>query len=319
MRSRRTRVLLAVFSLGFVLANAVAFMQARAMTHFVAEGVRTKPPEESGWLQTAKVILAGVCLPRPRDSSTPAELELPSETRRFSRGANVTLEAWYVPGNDNLPLVVAFHGYGASKASLLPSARLLHGLGYAVLLVDFYGSGGSSGTGTSLGFLESRDVAAATAYARAQWPGRRIVLYGFSMGGAAILRAIATEGAKPDAVILEATFDTLRNAAKNRFHTLGLPGSPFAELLLFWGGVQEGFNPFNDSPVTCARFVTCPTLMLQGGQDARVLLSQAGDLHRALGERSTLRVYPGVPHVPLAGVRPVEWTRDVRAFLGGCL
>jgi cephalosporin-C deacetylase-like acetyl esterase len=58
---------------------------------------------------------------------------------RFASGDDVTLEAWYIPGDKDRPLVVHFHGYVASKSTLLSAARAFHDLGYATLLVDFYG------------------------------------------------------------------------------------------------------------------------------------------------------------------------------------
>jgi alpha-beta hydrolase superfamily lysophospholipase len=56
---------------------------------------------------------------------------------------------------------------------------------------------------------EAEDVAAAFVYARESWPGQPIVLYGVSMGSAAILRAVAVEGVRPAGLILEGAFDRL--------------------------------------------------------------------------------------------------------------
>jgi hypothetical protein len=121
--------------------------------------------------------------------------------------------------------------------------------------VDFYGSGGSSGSGTTIGVNESDDVAATVAYAKTVWPQRKIVLYGISMGGAAVLRAIAVNGVTPDTAIIEATFDSLLNTGKNRFRAMGLPPSPFTELLLFWGSVQQ-FNYFRNPAQYATRWNT---------------------------------------------------------------
>src|SRR5205085_2373851 len=132
-------------------------------------------------------------------------------------GDGVTLEAWHVPARRPRGLVLLFHGYVGCKAALLQEAAAFHDLGYAALLVDFRGSGGSSDSPTTIGALESADVAAALAYARASWPGRRLVLFGQSMGAAAILRAVAVGGAEPDAVLLECPFDRLLTTVEHRF------------------------------------------------------------------------------------------------------
>jgi len=315
LEMRGFRFAAAGLALAVLAVNAVAFMQARAMTQFSSSAARTSPPEELGPLETAGVLLTGVRIPRPRNQITPIDLGLPYQTIRIARSPDVTLEAWLVPADPRRPLVLAFHGYATSKADILPSARLLHDLGHEVLLVDFYGSGGSSGSGTSLGVKEARDVAATLAHARGQWPDRPIVLYGSSMGGAAVLRAIAREGARPDAVIVEATFDTLLHTTRNRFRSMGLPATPFAEVLLFWGGLQQGVDCFDLNPAEDARVVTGPALVLHAGEDRRVRLAEAERLRLGFRSRCRFRVYPGVPHTLIAAARPDEWSRDVGTFM----
>jgi dipeptidyl aminopeptidase/acylaminoacyl peptidase len=312
---RFVRLLAAALLSAVVSVNILAFMQARAMTRFVDGGARTGRPEELGVLEKIAVVLSGVHIVRRSNSQTPADLQLSFTTHRFQNPSGLTLEAWHVPGSDALPLVALFHGYAANKSSLLSTARVFHELGYGTLLVDFYGSGGSSGTGTTIGVKEAEDVAATVKYVRRTWPDRKIVLYGISMGAAAALRAIAVSGAKPDAVIIEATFDTLLNTGRNRFESMGLPGSPFAELLLFWGSVQNGFNFFTHNPVDYASLVGCPALVLHGELDQRVALEQARRIAAAMGGGARLVAYAGVPHIPIVNAQPDAWRRDVEKFL----
>ena len=296
--------------------NLVAFMQARAMTRFAGGGERTAKPEQLSFLDAASVFIGGVNVPRPQNTRTPAALGLPFETHRFPSDKNSsTLDAWYVPGKDERLIVVLFHGYAASKSTILNATRVFHELGYAALLVDFYGSGGSSGDETTLGVEEARDVAAAVDYVQKTWPNRKLVLYGISMGGAAVLRAIAAEKVNAHAIILEATFDTLLNTGKSRFRALGLPGSPFTELLLFWGSLQRRFNFFSHNPVDYARSVNCPTLILHGEKDQRTTLEQARRLARSFDGHARFIAYPDVPHMAIVDARPSEWTRDIRVFL----
>jgi dipeptidyl aminopeptidase/acylaminoacyl peptidase len=141
------------------------------------------------------------------------------------------------------------------------------------------------------------------------------VLYGISMGGAAVLRAVAAQGVKPDAIIVESAFDTLLNSAKRRFYASGLPGTPFAELVLFWGSVQRGFNFFAHNPVDYARSVNCPALILHGGKDPRAPPAQARAVAQAMGSHARLVIYDGVPHRAIVEARRSEWTREIGAFL----
>ena len=261
------------------------------------------------------MVLSGVNIPRPRNGKTPADSNLAFETHRFPSANGSTLEAWQLRGKEDRPLILLFHGYAVSKSSLLSTARVFHALGYATLLVDFYGSGGSSGSGTTIGVKEAVDVASTVDYARHTWKDRKIILYGISMGAAAVLRAIAVKGVQPDAIIIEATFDRLLTTGKNRFRTMGLPGSPFAELLLFWGSVQQGFNFFSHNPVEYAGEVNCPALVLHGEKDERATIDEARGIAVAMKKPARFVAYAGVPHIPIVDARPDQWKRDVQIFL----
>jgi pimeloyl-ACP methyl ester carboxylesterase len=311
---RFVRLALAALVSAFVSVNVLAFMQARAMTRFAESGERTGRPEQLSLLDRLSVIVAGVAIPRPVNNRTPGDFGLSFETLRFPNGGGETIEAWFLPGNSERSVIALFHGYAASKSSLISTARVFHQLGYATLLVDFYGSGGSSGWGTTIGVKEAGDVAAAVDYVRRTWPERKIILYGISMGGAAVLRA-TVHGLKPDAIIIEAVFDSLLSAGKNRFRAMGLPGSPFAELLLFWGGLQNGFNAFAHNPVDYARAVKQPTLILHGEKDERTTIDQARNIAAAMGANARFVAYDGVPHMPIVEAQPSGWALDIAMFL----
>jgi uncharacterized protein len=312
---RLIKLLVAALISALVSVNILAFMQARAMTRFVEDRERTARPEQLSLFERVSVIVSGVNIPRPRNLNTPAKYKLDFQVQRFASPNGSTLEAWYVPGKEAFPLVLLFHGYAVSKSSLLTTARVLHELGYGTLLVDFYGSGGSSGSGTTIGVKESDDVAATVDYARRTWKDQKLVLYGISMGGAALLRAVAVNGVKPDAVIVEATFDTLLNTGKNRFRSMRLSGWPFAELLLFWGSVQNGFNFFSHNPVDYARAVSCPALVLHGEKDERVRLEEARTIASAMGSNRRFVAFSGVPHMAIVDARSELWRREVEKFL----
>jgi dipeptidyl aminopeptidase/acylaminoacyl peptidase len=309
------KLLLAALSSAAVSVNLVAFMQARAMTHFSDGGARTAGPEQLSAFDKITVLLSGVNIPRPRNGQTPAEWAPAFETHRFQNPDGAKLEAWYVAGVGDDPMVALFHGYAASKSALLSAARVFHDLGYSVLLVDFYGSGGSTGSGTTIGVKEADDVASTLAYARRTWKAPKVILYGISMGGAALLRAIAVNGAQPDAIIVEASFDRLRHTSQNRFRIMGVPIALLADLLLFWGSVQYGFNFFSHNPVDYARAVKCPALILHGENDQRATLEQARAVGAAMGWLGRLVPFAGVRHMPIVEAQPDEWRNAVQQFL----
>jgi len=310
----RRWILLALL-VAVVALNGIAWMQAWAMTHYVSSGQRTPRPEDLSFAEKIGAIVTGVTVTRPANQHTPIDVGLRYETRTISVGDGGTLEIWYVPANGSRALVLMFPGYAESKESLLSQAATFHDLGYDTLLVDFRGAGGSSGSDTTLGVRESRDVASGVDYARAQWPDRRIVLYGVSMGAAAVLRAMAVEGVKPDAAILESPFDSLLSTVGNRFNATGLPSFPASQLLVFWGSVQQGSNGFANNPVDYARSLKCPSLLLHGQDDPRVTVQQNQAIYDALGGPKQQVEFQGAGHVSLIASSPQLWKDSVQSFL----
>jgi alpha-beta hydrolase superfamily lysophospholipase len=301
--------------LALLALNGVAFMQAWAMTHFVPAGQRTPAIESLSLPQKAWTITTGVTVPRPQNNITPADLGLTYETRRIDAGQSEWLEAWFMPSTSSSGVVLMFPGYATSKDTLLTPAAALHDMGYDALLVDFRGSGGSSGSDTTLGVREAEDVATSVAYARQAWPGKPIVLYGVSMGAAAVLRAVAKDGVQPDALILESPFDRLLTTVGNRFHSMGLPAFPSAELLIFWGSVQHGFDGFQHNPVEYARSVKCPTLFMYGDQDPRVTPEQSVAIYEQLDGPKEFVSFHGAGHTSLIAAAPQDWKLRVAKFL----
>src|SRR6266446_2658449 len=315
MTHRARRAAGAGLALAFALLNLLAYAHARAMTRFTDSGRRTPRPEALTWGEKARVLFTGATIPKPRDAATPAALGLAWETRHFPGAFGLALEAWHVPRPAPKGVVVLVHGYADSKGALLPEAQAFHALGYSVLLVDCYGSGGSAGHDTSIGWHEAKDVAAAFREARPLPGGERVVLFGASMGAAASLKAIAEEGVAPEALIVEAPFDRLLTTVEHRFRDAAAPPFPLTHVLLFWGGVQQGFDPFRHNPVEYAAGVRLPVLLLHGERDERVWPTEARAVFDRLPGRKELVLIPGARHGSLLKQAPEVWTRAVREFL----
>ncbi len=265
-RARLVQAVGGILMLGFAGLNAVAYRQAHAFTHFAPAGPRTRSGQLSV-AETVQVLIDGVRVPRPQNRRTPADVGLNYERHVFRGGRGIALEAWLVPRPDAYGTVVLFHGHAASKDSQLREAKAFHGMGFNTLLVDFYGSGGSGGDGTSIGYYEALDVTQAFAYAQHLPRPGPVLLYGTSMGAAAVLKAVADDDLRPAALILECPFDSLIGTVRHRFTSRGMPSLPVADLLVFWGGALEGFNGFRYRPVDSAARVRVPTLLMNGDRD----------------------------------------------------
>jgi len=300
---------------GTIAINLIAYRHAYAMIHFTAGNPRTQRPEKLNFSQKLGVLLHGVNLPRPKTLRPPTDLDPSTKSLRIDCANGIKLGAWYCSGKNTDQLVILFHGYGAEKSATIPEAKAFLDMGFSVLLVDFRGSGESSESYTTVGFKEADDVAAAVNYAKEHLPHRRIILYGQSMGAAAILRAVHSCGVHPDAIIVEAVFDNMLNTVCHRFEAMRLPSFPCAELLVFWGGCQAGFNGFKHNPVEYAASVECPILFMHGESDPRAHIDEARRVFDAVHVPKQFKEFPKLRHEPPVIRFPREWKDVVGGFL----
>ncbi len=310
-------ILVIIAIVGLAILNLLAYNHARAMLQFADGGGRTDSPEAlAGWSKL-KVLLTGVNIPRPESDLQPSDLDPASEALSIPVAGDVTLSAWYCNRGPETPLVVLLHGYSAEKTALLGEATAFLELGCSVLLVDFRGSGGSSVSYTTVGVHEADDVSATAAYVNTSLDHSAMILFGQSMGAVAILRAVHALDVKPDAVILEAVFDTMLKTVCHRFSSMGVPAFPAAHLLVFWGGWQWGFNGFKHNPVDYAHALNCPALFMHGSDDPRAELQDGKRVFDAAPEPKTFAEFPDVRHEAYVSKYPSEWKAAVAQFMRG--
>ena len=312
-RSRRRWLFLLLLAT-FGTMNAVAFFHAWRFTHFAnAPGVHSPNPEQLSPGRKLMVLLTGIRNPKPQNGPKPA---FPFETVCIT-SPNGPLEAWYATPDSGRArgTVALFHGYTSSKSHLTHEAGYFRRLGYNVLLVDQAGNGNSAGFRTTVGYREANDVAATVRYLRARHPANSLVLYGVSMGAVAILRAEAELGIRPTANILECPYGNMRQTAYNRFASMHIPGFPMADLLVFWGGVQNGFWAFGLSAEHYATQIHTPTLLLWGTADPRVTRAETDAIFAHLAGPKARHDFPGVGHEPYWKRYSADWEQQVRGFL----
>ena len=308
-------VLIGILTVAFVAANVFAYRHAYAMMYFSDHGKARIKLEEMSWHQKLKTLLLGANPARPTANLSPSALSDQCQSVQISEQGAPSIGAWYCPAENNDRLVILFHGYLMDKSSLMAEATVFLQSSYSVLLVDFRGSWESSESYTTIGYFEADDVAIATRYAHQHFPHHKTVLYGQSMGSVAILRAVHSHAVKTDAIIAEMVFDRLLNTVKNRFRLLGAPTFPGAQLLVFWGGLQAGFNGFTHNPIDYAQAVNVPTLFLHGENDNRAKLQDAYSVYESVPALKQFSVFPDAVHESLLARHPEIWKKETIGFL----
>ncbi len=313
-KRKKLLALLFVVLVMVVVVNIIAYNHVYKFTHFSgAGGVRTQKPDELSFSEKFVVLFTGVTIPKPVNEKTP-----PYPYKRVHFSGTVQLEGWLSEGGgDSGVTVILFHGYAGKKSDLIEESVAFREFGFRTLLVDFPGSGGSGGNRTTMGYAEARDVAAAVEFVKKRNEGERIVLFGVSMGAVAILRAVGEYGLKAEALILESPFGSMVDAIRNRFKMMGVPSFPFAELLMFWGSVQQGHWMYSHRCTGYAEKIEVPVLMMYGLKDEKVTEGEIAAIYGALKGIKRRKNFARLKHESYIEKRPGEWRVEVRGFLKG--
>jgi pimeloyl-ACP methyl ester carboxylesterase len=221
--------------------------------------------------------------------------------------------AWVLPGSDTW--VIGVHGRGASRVEALRVLPTLAASGLTTMVITYRNDLGAPASRDGyyhLGASEWEDVAAAATYARTAG-AKRIILYGWSMGGAIALNALRN-GAVPDAagLILDCPVidwaSTLRMQAAQR----RLPGA------LTWSAMRlveqrigvkmpamdfRGFAP------------SVPTLVFLDADDRVVDPAPTREFVSASGAH--LVETAGGGHVRSWNVDRARYESELAGFLGG--
>lgn len=299
----------------FVLLNIIGAFHAYKFTHFYPNNTHAnKRPEQMSTWEKTRMILFGIRISKPVVKNFP---EVPYETIALHTSGHLKLEGWWIPATQPRGTVILFHGYMGNKGAQLSEAAYFRALGYNTFLLDFRAHGNSDGFTTSIGFKEAEDVWLAYDFVHRQKAQQHIILWGMSMGAAAILKAVPEYQLQPEKIILESPFATLTDAVKGRMRAVHLPGTPLAQLLTFWGGMELGFSGFDYAPEAYAQKIKAPVLLCWGRQDTRVIEAETQAIYQHLGSTDkTLLIFPDAGHESFCQHDPQKWQTAIRHFLG---
>ncbi len=293
-----------------VLLNVVAIFHSYKFTHFSNNKLeKTKAPDTLAPQQKLKTLLLGVSNPRPENKTFPS-----TTYRTIKLNSNREIEGWIINADSSKGTVILFHGFSGEKSSMLDKATIFRELGYNTFLIDFMGSGGSEGNQTTIGFLEAKQVKTCFDYL-ASTGEKNIYLFGTSMGAVAIMKSISDYNINPKGVIIECPFGSMYKTVCARFKMMNAPTFPMAALLVFWGGVQNGFWAFGHNPSQYAKKIFQPTLLLYGAEDEKVSQEEIDEIFANLAGKKKLKVYKEAGHENYLNKYREEWLYDVKQFL----
>jgi len=294
----------------FILVNLVAYNHAWHFSHFDTDIKKTKKPEDLSLFEKLVVLSVGISNPKPVNTVVPNKSY---DELVINSHHGFKLSAWRINVDKSKGTVLLFHGYTGKKSDLITEAYAFNELGYNTVLVDFYGSGNSDGNGTTVGRFESEDVR--HVYDLISKEEENIILYGASMGAVAIARAVSYYDLQPQVLILECPYGKFLTTVKNRFELMKVPALGLPELLVFWGGIQNGYWGFSMNTINFARNIVVPTLILHGEDDKRSNIEEVREIYQNLKGRKKLRIFKQTQHEALCKKFPITWKDEINEFL----
>lgn len=294
----------------FLCMNVVAAFHAYKFTHFnpTAQS-KTKGAKQLTLASKLKVLFTGIDNPRPKNKILPT---VPFKTIQLK--SNKQIECWHIEIPNNKGTVILFHGYSGNKSGMHDKATEFLNMGYSVLLPDFMGAGGSQGNQCTIGFYEAEQVKTAFDYIKSKGE-KNVILFGTSMGAAAVMRAISEYQLQANALILECPFGSMLQTVKARFHTMHVPPFPMAHLLVFWGGMENDFNAYSHNPLEYAKNIKVKTLLMYGLKDEEVSAEETNGIFNNLNGEKKLKTFATAAHENYLKNYSAEWKAALQDFL----
>ncbi|WP_394279430.1 alpha/beta hydrolase family protein [Microbacterium sp.] len=236
--------------------------------------------------------------------------------------------AWLFPTEDHSGVwAIHVHGRGTTRSECLRAIPTFRSAGLTSLIVSYRNDGEAPATreGTyALGATEWRDVDAAIELALSRG-ARRIVLVGWSMGGAIALQT-ALNSAHGDVIaglILDSPVIDWRTVLGHHARALGVPrpvtGLALGALTRGWSSRLSGAEdpiPLDDLDlVTRAAELRHPTLILHSSGDDFVPSGASQALAAARADLVDLEQFEVARHTKLWNYDEDRWTGAIRSWL----
>ncbi|GAA2850224.1 alpha/beta hydrolase family protein [Microbacterium arabinogalactanolyticum] len=260
---------------------------------------------------------------------TPSELHLPWESVLIGSPAG-PCPAWFFPaantGNADT-WVIQVHGRGTMRSECLRAVPVFHALGLPNLVVSYRNDGEaprSRGGSYALGASEWRDVDAAIGYAL-RHGARRVVLMGWSMGGAIALQTAVSSGNRDRiaGLVLDSPVVDWRTVLRFQAREEGLR-EPLPALAMGvlentftarLGGAENAIRFDRLDMVARASELQAPILILHSDDDGFVPADASHALAAARPDLVTMPAFAVARHTKLWNYDQTRWTAAITDWM----
>ncbi len=220
-------------------------------------------------------------------ASTPDAVGLAYEDVEVPTADGLRLPGWFMPAGDGpAPGVVLVHGWESARDRTLPTAQVLHAIGYHVLTLDVRGHGANAPEALPMSVGEyAADARAGVTWLRSRPEVTAVAIVGHSMGAAGSLVA-AAGNPDVDAVVAMSTPANPLRLTRLTFQLAHLPIPAPIAWPLAWLTTRVYLRPRGHtvdavSATRGAQATAAPVLLVHGTDDAVVPVDHLERLARA--------------------------------------
>ncbi|MFT4260154.1 alpha/beta hydrolase [Microbacterium sp.] len=257
--------------------------------------------------------------------SAPSELHLPWENVLIG-SASGPCPAWFFPAESST-WVIQVHGRGGMRAECLRAVPVLHAAGLPNLVVSYRNDGEaprSRAGAYALGSAEWRDIDAAISYAL-RHGAERVILMGWSMGGAISLQVAVNSGSRDRiaGLILESPVVDWRTVLRFQARESGLRaplpdlamGALQVPLTARLSGADDAISFDRLDMVARAEELDVPILILHSDDDGFVPADASHALQAARPDLVTMPHFTGARHTKLWNYDEAGWSAAIDGWL----
>lgn len=257
--------------------------------------------------------------------ASPSELHLPWQNVLIGSPAG-PCPAWFFPAASST-WVIQVHGRGATRVECLRAVPVLQSAGFPNLVVSYRNDGEaprSRAGAYALGASEWRDVDAAIAYAL-RHGAERVILMGWSMGGAVSLQAAVSSSYRDRIVglILESPVIDWRTVLRYQARIAGVR-APLPELAMSAlqrpltariSGADDAISFDRLDMVSRAAELSAPMLILHSADDGFVPIDSSSALREARPDLVTMPEFSVARHTKIWNYDQDGWTTAITDWL----
>jgi alpha-beta hydrolase superfamily lysophospholipase len=280
-------------------------------------------------------------LPRPPYDKSPLKIE---QDTIFGRGKNwfytnrmdfldiqiksfdrIVLSGYYRPSDKKTTrtLVILVHGWKDHPSDMGAYAQmLLQKNDYHILIPHLRAHGMSQGRFIGYGLYDSQDIISWVRFMEKKLGSPlKIILFGRSMGAAAVLMAAASRKLSPSVagIIADSPFDTFENqlmhTMKNKYH---FRGKWFIKLVANIAQSRIGFPIKRAAVLPVAGRIKIPVLLFHGADDRFVSPEMSEAIYERLACPKRLVFVEKARHVMAFDVSPGKYSNEVEKFFKVC-